>query len=69
MVRRCLCDPTFSCFSRTPTCDRQTDRQTTMAHTALAWRRAVKSTGAVSPACEKRFDLIVKIRLLFYALC
>ena len=22
----CLCDPTFSRFSRTPTCDRQTDR-------------------------------------------
>ena len=22
----CLCDPLFSCFSRTPTCDRQTDR-------------------------------------------
>ena len=26
MVRFYLCDPTFSRFSRTPTCDRQTDR-------------------------------------------
>ena len=24
----CLCDPTFSSFSRTPTCDGRTDRQT-----------------------------------------
>ena len=24
----CLCDPTFSRFSRTPTCDRQTDTDT-----------------------------------------
>ena len=28
---RCLRDPTFSRFSRTPTCDRRTDRQTTTA--------------------------------------
>jgi len=28
IVRCCLCDPTFSRFSRTPTCDRRTDRQT-----------------------------------------
>jgi len=28
IVWRCLRDPTFSRFSRTPTCDRQTDRQT-----------------------------------------
>ena len=27
-VWRCYRDPTFSRFSRTPTCDRQTDRQT-----------------------------------------
>jgi len=38
----CSRDPTFSHFSRTPTCDRQTDRQTTTAYNALAWRRAVK---------------------------
>ena len=28
IVWRCLCDPLFSRFSRTPTCDGQTDRQT-----------------------------------------
>jgi len=38
----CLSDPTFSRFSRTPTCDRQTDRHMTTAYTTLAWRRAVK---------------------------
>jgi len=27
-VRRCLRDPTFSCFDTIPECDRQTDRQT-----------------------------------------
>jgi len=46
-VRCCLCDPTFSRFSRTPTCvgrtDRQTDRRTdrhrVMANTADAASR------------------------------
>jgi len=28
IVQRCLHDPTFSRFSRTPTCNRQADRQT-----------------------------------------
>jgi len=28
IVWRCLHDPTFTCFSRTPTCDKQTDAQT-----------------------------------------
>ena len=39
----CLCDPTFSRFSRTPTCDRhrQTDRHRPMASTADAQHRAV----------------------------
>jgi len=32
-----LHDPTFSRFSRTVTCDRETDRHMTMAYTALAW--------------------------------
>jgi len=41
-VWRCLRDPTFSCFSRTPTCDRQT--HTTTAYTALVWRRALKKS-------------------------
>jgi len=40
-----LCDPTFSRFSRTPTCDRQTDRHRHMASTADAQHRAVKITG------------------------
>jgi len=26
IIQRCSCDPMFSHFSRTPTCDRQTDR-------------------------------------------
>jgi len=30
-----LCDPTFSRFSRTPTCDGQTDRRTD-GHRAMA---------------------------------
>jgi len=34
-----LRDPTFSDFSRTPTCD----RQMTTAYIALAWRRALKT--------------------------
>jgi len=29
-------------FSRTPTCDKQTDRHMTTAYTALVWHRAVK---------------------------
>jgi len=40
---RSLRDPTFSRFIRTPTCDRQSDRHTTTAYTALAWRRAIKT--------------------------
>jgi len=28
IVLSCWCDPTFGHFGRTPTCDRQTDRQT-----------------------------------------
>ena len=43
----CLLDPRFSRFSRTPTCDRQTDTDTdgnrVIAYTALAWCRAVKN--------------------------
>jgi len=44
----CLRDPTFSGFSRTPTCDRQTDGHMMTAYTALAWRRAVKTNVCVS---------------------
>jgi len=49
----CLCDPTFSRFSRTPTCDRQTqtDRHRPMASTADAEHRAVK-TVHVMCACK-----------------
>ena len=51
----CLCDPTFSRFSRTPTCDRETDRQTdgrtdghrAMASTADAQHHAVKRKATV----------------------
>jgi len=43
----CLRDPTFSRFSTTPTCDRQTDR-----HAALAWRRAVKTTDLFDGAVD-----------------
>ena len=42
----CLCDPTFSRFSRTPTCDRQTQRDTdrqTQAHGQ--YRRCIASRG------------------------
>jgi len=41
VVWRCLFEPIR--FSRKPTCDRQTDRHTTTAYAALAWRRAVKT--------------------------
>ena len=48
IMRRSLRHPTFSRFSRTPTCDRQTDRQTggyrTMAYTAQGIVREVKTT-------------------------
>jgi len=43
-----LHDPMFSRFNRTPTCDRQTDRHTTMAYTALAWCRVVKKIWSVT---------------------
>ena len=49
MVRRYLRDPTFSRFSKTSICDRQTDRHTTSAYTALAWRRPVKNVGMGKP--------------------
>jgi len=39
IVWHCLHNPTFSHFSRTPTCDRQTNDD---AHTVLAWHRMVK---------------------------
>ena len=35
-VRRCLCNPKFSRFSRTPTCYRQTDRQTQTDRASIA---------------------------------
>jgi len=35
-IKHCLHDFTFSHFSRTLTCDRQTDRRTTTAYTTLA---------------------------------
>ena len=38
-----LCDPTFCRFSRTPTCDRRTDRHRPMASTAYAQNHAVKT--------------------------
>jgi len=47
---------TFNRFSRTPTCDRQTNRHT--AYTALAWRRAVKTT---KPKHKHKQTLIWKI--------
>ena len=46
IVRCYLCDSTFSRFSRTLTCDRETDGQTdrhrAMASTADAWHRVIK---------------------------
>jgi len=46
IVWRCLCDTVFSRFSRTPTCDRQTDRHKrkhgNSIYRAIAWCRAVK---------------------------
>jgi len=42
-MRHRLPDPMFSHFSRTPTCDRQTGRHTTIAYTMLAWHCAVKN--------------------------
>ena len=38
---RCLHDPTFVHFSRTPTCDRQTDTQRQHVYAMLGWRHAV----------------------------
>jgi len=51
-VWRCLRDPTFSHFSRTPTCDRQIDRHTTTAYIALARRRAVKTKVKAAASLE-----------------
>jgi len=51
-VWHCLCDPTFSLCSRTPTCNRQKDRHTTTAYTALAWRRAVKTESCWCRICH-----------------
>ena len=47
IVWYCLCDPMFSHFSRTPTCDRQTDGHRAMASTADAEHRAVRSDAKV----------------------
>ena len=41
--RRCLRVPMFSHFSRTPTCDRQTQRHRAMAHTAQSIAGAIKT--------------------------
>jgi len=53
----CLCDPTFSRFSRTPTCDRQTDRQTdtgrrTQGHSI--YRACIASRGKNEPGENER---------------
>ena len=37
IVRCCLCDATFICFCRTPTCDGRTDGHRAMASTADAY--------------------------------
>jgi len=42
IMRHCLCHPTFSHFSITPTCDRHTDRHRAIAYTALMIARAIK---------------------------
>jgi len=48
IVWHCLCDPTFSHFTRTPTCDRQADRHTITACTTLAWHRMVKTVDIIT---------------------
>jgi len=35
-MQHCLHDDMFSCFDKTRTCDRWTDRHEAIAHTALA---------------------------------
>jgi len=40
--------PTFSLFSRTPTCDSDRQTDTRLRHTALAWRRAVKKNELIN---------------------
>ena len=56
-MRRCLRDPTFSCFDTLPECDRHTDRQThrhtTTAYTALS----IASRGKNDLRCSTGFKV------------
>ena len=65
----CLCDPVFSRFSGTPTCDRQTqtDRHRPMASTALAQHRPVKNYASCAVFDIKR--VICQKLLIFSARC
>jgi len=52
----CLCDPTFSRFSRTPTCDRQTDTDTgpwlvPRMHSIARQKRNRQTDGRTSGRC------------------
>jgi len=65
-----LCDPTFSRFSRTPTCDRrtQTDGHRPMASTADAHHRAVKIAGPM--ICDSEWDCVCYFVLkALFSLC
>jgi len=64
----CLCDPMFSRLSRTLTCDRQTDRHTTVANTALAWHCAVKrEIISKHPALQQPTTYLVKCRIVVFS--
>ena len=68
IVRFCFCDPAFSRFSRTPTCDRQTDKHRAIAFTALVQRRAVKTRNQHWPLPAHRSLTIPQMQLTVYEL-
>jgi len=57
-VWRCLCDPIRLAVSveHRHVTDRQTDRHTTAAYSALAWRRAVKIGQYIFPKLEAKYS-------------
>jgi len=58
---RCLRDPTFSRFSRTPTCDRQTDGQTN------TWRRLAEGPWTLWPCTVAAMSAMAAVYLFTVA--
>jgi len=60
----CLCDPMFSRFSRTPTCDGQTDGHRAMA--SLVDRGCIASRGKCISVIRQTVTDVIGFWLFFY---